>query len=345
MVYRWFCALPQSRSVIKNASNAQTIDDGGPTDLRHNRVPGLRGVGPPGRRPGAATWYAAGVHPDSVLNLPDQPRMLDVVRQGLDGATEVCVAVSFTRFSGLGLLVDPLREVVEGGGTVRLLTSTYQCVTQPDALAALGRIAGVETRVQDGALGFHAKFWWFHKAGGAELWAGSSNLSKGRLATNLEWNLRSVDPRLVEATRHQFDLLWRRDDVRVPDEAFLQDYRARYKARGADAGPLGPASPPLVASPYQPPPAPNAAQREALLALSGLRARGERRAAVIAATGVGKTFLAAFDVLQSGARRVLYVSHRLEHLHQARRTFAAVMPRRRATRRSGRRGSRRSCSA
>src|SRR5690606_20043161 len=71
---------------------------------------------------------------------------------------------------------------------------------------------------------------------------------------------------------------------------------------------------------------PNGAQLEALARLAELRERGERRAAVVAATGVGKTYLAAFDVLQSGARTALFVSHRLAHLLQARRTFARVMP-------------------
>lgn len=53
---------------------------------------------------------------DHVLNLPDDTRMLDVVRQGLATADDVRIAVSFTRCSGLGLLVDPLKDLVERGG-------------------------------------------------------------------------------------------------------------------------------------------------------------------------------------------------------------------------------------
>ena len=88
--------------------------------------------------------------PDSVLNLPDDTRMLDVIRDGLAQADDVRIAVSFTRCSGLGLLVDSLREVADRGGRVRVLTSTYQSVTQPEALEALRRLPCVETRVQDG---------------------------------------------------------------------------------------------------------------------------------------------------------------------------------------------------
>lgn len=257
--------------------------------------------------------------PDSVLNLHGDTRMLDVVRRGLENADDVRIAVSFTRCSGLGLLIDPLREVADRGGRVRILTSTYQSVTQPEALETLRRLPRVETRVQMGAVGFHAKFWWFHGDSGGECWAGSSNLSKGGLATNIEWNVRQIDREVVDGTRHQFDHLWLRNDVRELDDELIRTYRQIYldTAVSRVAGPLG-------RTEFGEQVKPNQAQIEALSCLAQLRDRGERRAAVIAATGVGKTYLAAFDVLRSRARTALYVSHRLEHLLQAYRTFSRV---------------------
>jgi superfamily II DNA or RNA helicase/HKD family nuclease len=260
---------------------------------------------------------------DSVLNLPDDIRMLDVVRSAIDRADDVRIAVSFTRCSGLGLLIDPMRSVIDRGGKVRVLTSTYQAVTQPEALEALRSLSGIETRVQSGPVGFHAKFWWFDAKAGGECWVGSSNISKGGLATSLEWNLRRVESDMMATTKAQFDGLWARDDVYGIDDHFLRAYRGVYEAAGRPTEPsqmfVAAASPPVV---------PNGAQLEALARLAELRQRGERRAAVVAATGVGKTYLAAFDVLRSGARSALYVSHRLEHLLQARRAFARVMPER-----------------
>ena len=76
--------------------------------------------------------------------------MLDVVREGLAFADDVRIAVSFTRCSGLGLLVDPIKELAERGGRVRILTSTYQTITQPAALDTLSVLPGVETRIQQG---------------------------------------------------------------------------------------------------------------------------------------------------------------------------------------------------
>ncbi|MBF0235235.1 MAG: DUF3427 domain-containing protein, partial [Desulfamplus sp.] len=69
---------------------------------------------------------------------------------------------------------------------------------------------------------------------------------------------------------------------------------------------------------------PNEAQVEALEKLQELRLSGELRAAIVAAPGIGKTFLAAFDAQQYGAKTPLFLSHRLEHLSQAQRTFMRV---------------------
>lgn len=264
----------------------------------------------------------------SVLNLPNELRMLDVVRDALQRAEDVRIAVSFTRCSGLGLLIDPLCDLASRGGQVRILTSTYQSITQPEALEALRKLPGVETRVQSGPIGFHAKFWWFRGQEGQECWAGSSNLSKGGLATNLEWNLRRIDSEAIHQTRRQFDDLWRRQDTFAPDDDFIHTYRQIYREAtlspktegGMDGSGL------LFESRKAPEKvAPNQAQMEALEQLRALRKRGERRAAVIAATGIGKTYLSAFDFLQSQSKTLLYVSHRIEHLLQARRVYELLV--------------------
>ncbi len=66
-------------------------------------------------------------------------------------------------------------------------------------------------------------------------------------------------------------------------------------------------------------------QREALDALADTRADGNAAGLVVLATGMGKTFLGAFDSAEFS--RVLFVAHREEILKQARRTFRRVRPR------------------
>ena len=75
----------------------------------------------------------------SVLNLPNHTRMLDIVRNGLKWADEAAFAVSFTRCSGLSLLLDALIQFSERRAKLRLLTSTYLNITQPDALESILR--------------------------------------------------------------------------------------------------------------------------------------------------------------------------------------------------------------
>jgi superfamily II DNA or RNA helicase len=69
---------------------------------------------------------------------------------------------------------------------------------------------------------------------------------------------------------------------------------------------------------------PNSIQREALEALRADREQGNQAGLVVLATGLGKTYLAAFDSLCFG--RVLFVAHRNEILSQASYAFARVGP-------------------
>ena len=65
-------------------------------------------------------------------------------------------------------------------------------------------------------------------------------------------------------------------------------------------------------------------QIEALYELEKSRKEGAEKGIVHAATGIGKTYLAAFDSLPY--KRVLFVAHREEILRQAAEAFHNVRP-------------------
>ena len=65
-------------------------------------------------------------------------------------------------------------------------------------------------------------------------------------------------------------------------------------------------------------------QQQALDNLTKVRNNGEERAVAIAATGTGKTYLAAFDAYQFKPKRVLFLAHRDELLVGAIETFSKV---------------------
>ncbi len=252
-----------------------------------------------------------------ILNLPNDTRMLDIVRDGLIWANEAAFAVSFVRCSGLSLLLDSLKKFSCRDAKLRLLTSTYLNITQPDALESLLSIEGIECRVQTGKTPFHTKFWMF---GDNQVWVGSSNLTRGGLTSNIEWNLVAWHQQEIDEARFNFESLWNRHDVRPLNTDLIASYRENFKDLNLVT---------IIYQTQQPAisekPRPNPAQIEALEQLAEIRRCGEKSSAVIAATGVGKTYLAAFDFEASGSKSLLYISHRKEHLDQAWNTFSKVL--------------------
>ncbi|MBK8695647.1 MAG: DEAD/DEAH box helicase family protein, partial [Deltaproteobacteria bacterium] len=257
--------------------------------------------------------------------------MIDALRAAMREADEVAIAVSFVRASGLQLLLPALSGLRERKAKVRLLTSTYLDVTEPQALLSLSKQSPIELRVQSGSQGFHAKSHLLTLREGQRVgWIGSSNWSLSGLRDNVEWNVRVDDGDAFEEALAAFDGLWRRDDVRAIDEAFIAAYARDRKARNlAGAGEvtgiaLRVADTARPTGGYLPTPQPTSLQREALQRLREMRTTGVERAIVVAATGTGKTLLAAFDVLAAGAKQVLFVAHRKDIVTQAAREFARV---------------------
>lgn len=130
---------------------------------------------------------------------------------------------------------------------------------------------------------------------------------------------RARDRRVEDGGEPQqgFDRLW--DDPR--STPLTAGWLRRYR-RPAEPGrpPVPPAEPPPA------PPTPRPVQVEAVQALEQTRQAGHGAAMVVMATGLGKTWLVAFDATRPQFRRVLFVAHRDEILRQARDVFHAVDP-------------------
>ena len=260
--------------------------------------------------------------PNTVLNLPQSPQMVDILRQSLTTSDHAIICVSFLRFSGLSLLLNELNTFFEKQGKLQILTSTYLNITQPEALETLMKISEVELRLQDGFTGFHTKFYFFNTQDhSAYCWIGSSNLTKGGISTNIEWNLKHTHPAIIQECKDNFYKLWNRDDVFPLNQAILEIYRDRYKRSKENSIFIsGSAYTENLNELYEP----NSAQTEALKALKKLREEGKKRAVVVAATGLGKTFLTAFDAKAFKASSILFIAHREELLSQAEETFRKV---------------------
>lgn len=71
--------------------------------------------------------------------------------------------------------------------------------------------------------------------------------------------------------------------------------------------------------------APHEIQSEALEALDDTRAKGRKKGVVVFATGVGKTYLSAFDALRTNSEKILFIVHVKEILRQSRVSFEDVL--------------------
>ena len=217
-----------------------------------------------------------------------------------------------------------------GGGTAQILTGDYLDVSDPAALQRLLDLreqAEAEDRLRLRVFeahdrSFHPKAYIFHDPQGPSVaYVGSSNLTATALRGGVEWNYRIIPSRDREGLREveqRFRALWVHPTTRELTQDWLDHYRTRRQRR------LGPVAVPEELRP--PPPEPHEIQREALEALEGTRNAANSAGLVVLATGLGKTWLSAFDSHRPELRRVLFVAHREEILAQAMSTFRRIRP-------------------
>lgn len=265
------------------------------------------------------------------MNASPSRRLSTELQEALGWAERAAFAVSFVRMTGLQLLLPKMKSFAGRGGNLRVLTSTYMDVTEPQALRSLMVLDRVDTKlINPTDAGFHSKAYLFAAAGGQQrAWVGSSNLTKGGISTNLEWNLSSRDSATCREATELFESLWTSTVSSQLTTRAIDDYEAVRRERASAAARLPELDDlPLILQAAEPPAGlivPHAIQAEALAGLRQQRADGAKRALVIAATGVGKTYLAAFDAQSLGAKRILFVAHRKDILVQAEAAFRRVL--------------------
>jgi superfamily II DNA or RNA helicase/diadenosine tetraphosphate (Ap4A) HIT family hydrolase/HKD family nuclease len=255
----------------------------------------------------------------------------------IDRSIAVDLAVSFILESGIRLLRPHLQELLDRGGRLRILTGDYLDVTDPDALRRMTDLEGDAALFvfEAGTTGFHPKSWIFHfRDGSGVALVGSSNLSQTALRTGVEWNFRTCTPDQKgdwADVLDGFEALLARPEVKPLSNDWIDAYEARrLKTPQPTTRPVEVALEPALAQP-----APHMIQTRALAALQETRAAGFTAGLVVLATGLGKTWLSAFDSNRREFRSVLFVAHREEILSQAMETFRVCRPKARLGRYNG----------
>lgn len=260
----------------------------------------------------------------------NEPRLGAEIASEIESADSVDMLVSFIKWHGWRRLKDAFEVFARAGKNLRVLTTTYMGATDPEALNAIARLPGAEVRVSFDArrTRLHAKAWLFRRATGfSSVYVGSANVSSAALSDGLEWNLKASEAEsrsIVDKFRGAFDSLWEDGEFEPYHPDRPESVRRLATALSAERGEgKSPASFFFDLRPYE-------YQRAILEKLRVEREEhGRWKNLVVAATGTGKTMIAAFDYaaqVKNGVRpRLLFVAHREEILEQALHAFRNVL--------------------
>jgi superfamily II DNA or RNA helicase/HKD family nuclease len=264
------------------------------------------------------------------------PALVTELRREAAACDRIDVLVSFITVAGVRKLIDVFRAVTAADATgeartrIRVLTTTYTGATEIRALDQLARLNGCEVRISlDGRrTRLHAKAWIFHRATGfGSAYVGSANLSGAALMGGLEWTVKFTErgqEALFSRAKAHFDTLWLDEEFTLYDPEDAASRSAVTAALRQES--FGSDEPSVAFFDIQPKPF----QREMLAELEQEREHGRTRNLVVAATGTGKTVIAALDYRATcqklGHRpRLLFVAHRAQILRQALRTYREVL--------------------
>ena len=267
--------------------------------------------------------------PQLIANSGQGGSLLAAIKSQLANCVSFDFCVAFVADSGLQVLIEAFNELRDRGVKGRLLTSTYLNFNSPAAFNKLLQYDNIETRVFQGNL--HAKGYMFDDGHTGTVIVGSSNMTQMALTCNKEWNVlyKSYDAAgLLLSLRAEFDSLWNDDQTVRLTTPWIEKYAAFRSEnvsiqRNRSAFFDGEASSDDVER--RKAPAPNKMQKSALEALAAIHRKGDPRALLVSATGTGKTYLSAFDVLAARPKRVLFLAHRRRILDASRASYERLL--------------------
>src|SRR5574344_950455 len=262
-----------------------------------------------------------------------QAQLLFHLNVSISRAKKIDIIVSFLKKSGVEELKNQLEWAVGNNIPIRILTGTYLGITEPAALYYLRDVFGYKIDIHfftPAKHSFHPKAYLFETDVGKEMYIGSSNISRGALTSSIEWNYRITeekDSESIEIFSKTFNDLFYNHSISVTDEVlssyskswkankFYSAWKENYKKSNTSDSSVDSS---IKLNEIKP----RDSQIEALYKLRTLREQGFTKALVIAATGIGKTYLAAFDSKTSS--RILFIAHREEIIKQAAISFNKV---------------------
>jgi superfamily II DNA or RNA helicase/HKD family nuclease len=256
------------------------------------------------------------------------PQLDRELRAEMLTADRVDILVSFIKWTGLSLLLPAFEDLESRAVPVRIITTSYMGASDPRAVEWLAARKNVQVKVSYDTerTRLHAKAYHFVRHSGfSTAYIGSANMSRPAMTSGLEWTVKVTAqdlPHILERFEAEFETYWRQPDFTLFDPSRPE----RFREAIAHFRSVSDAETPRFFADIKPHPF----QERVLEALDAARMAGSFKNLVVAATGTGKTVMAAFDFARfqkkyPDASRLLFVAHRKEILLQARDCFRAVL--------------------
>ena len=264
-------------------------------------------------------------------NSNNEPDLVSELKREILSSDSIDIIVSFIRWTGIRLIKD---ELIEHTKTkkLRIITTSYLGASEFKAIKFLSQLPNTEVKISydTDRTRLHAKSYMFYRnTGFTTAYIGSSNLSKDAMTTGLEWNMKVSEKdskNIVDKFKATFESYFNDDEFKLfteNDEEMLklELRKAKYKDSKVDIDEIAN----IDVRPYH-------YQQEILETLEAERnILGHNKNLVVAATGVGKTVISAFDYKnfirknKGKVNRLLFIAHREDILMQSMKTFRTIL--------------------